>query len=414
MEKTDNKNYFKNKYLLLNLLHETIDYLSKEEKNNSESENLLQNSMKDNILIKYLQKNNILIEDKANLINFISQLFNFSKNNENIIFPFLNLCPSLVQAYIDNDIDEEKIGEYKYMNIFTFLIKSTFISKENLFPIYSFFSSIFSDINQMEENDIRLKKLIKVVDLWLIFYSFNPKGKEKNEYKESSICFLGGSLTLHFRDEIVSENKIIEIKINFLRNDYIKLIKEEWSFLKVDGIVLITYKDIQKYLKDKIYSLTIAIEHKKISISFNYTDHSLSEQNKNAKNKDKIKTFVKSVNLAKIKDIIFLDNFYGEVNIIEISVKKLNKKKPIETFVQNIYKPFLETNKGYLIKENDSSSSLNKENESSGNIKKISRVNLLLKITDKRFTKVNYINYADKEFNLVEYFGNVVQILPFP
>ena len=410
MEKIDKKNSFKNNYLLLNSIHEQINFLSKKDKNDSDSNNILQNPFSDNILIKYLNNNNILF-DKTNLINFIVQLYNYSKNNENIIFPFLNVCPLLVKAYIESDIDEEKMGEYKYMNIFKILTKNTFINKESLFPIYSFFSNIFSDITIIKEDDIRLKKLIKIVDLWLIFYTFNTKEKGKNEYKDSSICFLGGSLNLHFKEEMSAENKIIEIKVNFFRNEYFNCIKEENSFLKINHLVLITYKDLQKYIKEKIYSLTIFIEHKKIIISFNYTEHSPKEQKGN-KNKEKIKTLVKSVNLAKIKNIIFLDNFYGEVNSVEINLKKIYKKQ-VETYLENVYKPFLETNLGYLRKENDAILTLNKDYESSGSFKKPNRINMSLKITDQNFTKVNYINYGDNEFNIVEYFGNVVQLLPF-
>lgn len=277
--------------------------------------------MNNNIFMQYLHNKNKFFDDKANIINFILQLYHFSKYNENIIFPFLNVCPSLVKAYIESDIDEDKIGEYKYINIFNFLTKSSFVSKESLFPIYSFFSNIFSEIETIKEDDIGLKKLIKIVDLWLIFYSFDSK--DKNEYKESSICFLGGSLTFHFREDVSPENKIIEIKINFLKNEYFNFIKEECSFIKINNIILITYKDIQKYLKDKIYSLIIVIEYKKITLSFNYTDHSSNEQNKSNKNKDKIKTLVKSLNFPKIKDIIFLDNFYGEVKLITINFKKI-------------------------------------------------------------------------------------------
>ena len=413
MEKTDYKNYLKNKYLLLNSLHEKIYFLSKKDKNNIESSNIPQNQINNNIFMQYLHNKNNFFDDKTNIINFILQLYNFSKYNENIIFPFLNVCPSLVKAYIGSDLDEEKIGEYKYMNVFNLLTKSSFVSKESLFPIYSFFSNIFSDITTIKEDDIRLKKLIKIVDLWLIFYSFNTKGEDNNEYKESSICFLGGSLTFHFREDVSPENKIIEIKINFLRNEYFNFIKEEYSFLKINNIILITYKDIQKYLKDKIYSLTIIIEYKKITLSFNYTDHSSNELNKSIKSKDKIKTFAKSVSFPKIKDIIFLDNFYGEVKSITINFKKIINKKQIELYFENIYKPFLETNSGYLKKENDALSLANKDFESSGSIKKPNRVYVLLKITDKNFTKVNYINYGDSEFNIVEYFGNVVQLLPF-
>ena len=409
MEKTDVKSNLKNKFLLLKSIHDQIYNLSKKDKNINESNNKHQNLINDNIFIKYLHNNKILFDDKTNMINFINQLHNYAKNNENIIFPFLNVCPTLVKAYIESDVDEEKIGEYKYMNIFKLLTKSSFISKESLFPIYSFFSNIFSDITMIKGDDIRLKKIIKIMDLWLIFYTFN-KEKEKNEYKKSSICFLGGSLNLHFKEEISTENKIIEIKVNFMRNDYINFIKEDYSFLKINNVTFITYKDMQKYIKDKVYSLTIFIEYKKIIISFNYTDNSSKEQ-KNNKNKEKIKNLAKSLNLARIKDIIFLDNFYGEVKLIKVTLKKIYKKE-IEIYLENVYKPYLETNLGYLKKENDSVS-MNKDFESSGSFKRPNRINISLKIKNINFTKVNYINYGDNEFNIVEYLGNVVQLLPF-
>ena len=416
MEKTDIKNYLKNKYLLLNAIHSQIFKLSKKEKNNSKSSEIIPNQIEDNILIKYLENPYLLFSDNNNLINFMTQLSNYIKEKENILFPFLNACPTLVKAYIQSDLDEEKLGEYKYMKVFNSLIKTSFISKENLFPIYSFFSNLFLDIATIKEDDIRLRKIIKIIDLWLIFYSFDKdgvNGEEKNEFKESSICFLGGSLTIHLKEDISIEKKIIDIKINLLRNDYMNLIKEENSFLRINNCVLIAYKDLQKYIKDKVYSITIIIEYKKITIYFNYTDPNGNDKQKNSKNKEKIKTFSKSMNIPKIKDIIFLDNFYGEVNLIVITFKKVINKKETEVYFENVYKPFLETNSGYLKKENEQFS-INKDFEqSSGSIKKQNKINMSLKITDKNFTKVNYINYADSDFNIVEYFGTEAQLLPF-
>ena len=96
---------------------------------------------------------------------------------------------------------------------------------------------------------------MKIVDLLLIFYFLN-KNDSKNEYKESSICFFWVSLSMLFREEISLENKNIEIKIDFLRNEYMNFIKEEDLLLKINNIVFIIYKDIQKYISDKFYSLT--------------------------------------------------------------------------------------------------------------------------------------------------------------
>ena len=95
------------------------------------------------------------------------------------------------------------------------------------------------------------------------------------------------------RDEISPEKTIIEIEIDFLKNEYFDLIQKENSFLKINNNILITYKDIQNYIKEKVYSLTIIIESKAISIDFNYSDNSKDDLMR----KDKIKTFSKQVKL---------------------------------------------------------------------------------------------------------------------
>lgn len=74
--------------------------------------------------------------------------------------------------------------------------------------------------------------------------------------KNQVYAFLGGSLSMLFREEISLENKNIEIKIDFLRNEYMNFIKEEDVLLKINNIVFIIYKDIQKYISDKFYTLT--------------------------------------------------------------------------------------------------------------------------------------------------------------
>ena len=415
MAKKDAKVILRDKFLLLNAIHNKIEFINNENKKAQENTEMVQDQFSNYMIMHFLQNPNIIFTDKNYFCYLIKEIDYFLNENENIILPFIDACPKLVKAYIESDLDEEKIGEYKYMNIFSDLIKSSFINKENLFPIYSFFSDLFSDITTIQENDIRLKKLIKLVDLWLIFYSFTKTDKngKENEFKKSSICFLGGSLTVHFKDEISSEGKIFEISINFLRNDYINFIKEEKSFLTINYTTLITYKEIQKYLKDKIYSLTIIVEHKKITVNFNYTDHSDNSKQRPSKSKDKIKSFSKSVNFPRIRDIIFLDDFYGEVESVTVVFKKIINKKQTEVCFENIYKAYKETLSGYLKRENDDSNSY-KDIESLGSsIKKTNKMNILLKITDRNFAKVNYINYGDENFNIVEYFGNPVQILPF-
>ena len=91
MEKTDIQKNIKNKYLLLDSIHNEIAFLLKKEKNNSNSEENPPNKVNnENILINYLKNKNIIFNDEVYLINFIIQLNNYLKGNENIIFPFLD------------------------------------------------------------------------------------------------------------------------------------------------------------------------------------------------------------------------------------------------------------------------------------------------------------------------------------
>ena len=347
------------KYLLLNALHNKLDFISQNNENSFKSGNEIQNEYNENnILIKYIQDPNILYADKTNFINCINELNSFFDNNETIIFPFLDISKKLVKAYIEYDLDEEKIEEYKYMQIFEKLIRNSFISKENLFPIYSFFSGIFSDVMSLKENDLRLKKLIKIIDLWQIFYTFINNDndivqKEKKfKYNQSSICFLGGSLTFYMRDEISPEKTIIEIEIDFLKNEYFDLIQEKNSFLKINNNILITYIDIQNYIKEKVYSLSIIIESKTISINFNYSDNSNDDDLMRKDNK-KIKTFSKQVKLQEIREITFLDNFYGEVKLITITLRKIINKNKSDYLFENVYQPFPSTISGFLSKDTE-------------------------------------------------------------
>ena len=90
----------------------------------------------------------------------------------NIFIPFLEILPNLIKSYIKSDLDEE--GEdLKYNEVFKLLKFNSFISRENLFPIYEYFSDIFFEMNTIEENDKKLQKFNKVFELWKIFYTFD-------------------------------------------------------------------------------------------------------------------------------------------------------------------------------------------------------------------------------------------------
>ena len=108
-----------------------------------------------NILKSFIDNPNIII-NQTSLELFICELIKQLKLGNNIIIPFLNLCPTLIKSYIDSNLDEEK--NLKYFGIFKLLKINTFISREYLYPIYEYFSDIYYNINKIKENDDKLKK----------------------------------------------------------------------------------------------------------------------------------------------------------------------------------------------------------------------------------------------------------------
>ena len=70
------------KYLLLTALHNKLDFLSQNNSNPSQSGNNIQNEyIENNILIKYIEDPNILFQDKSYFINCINELNSFLDNN---------------------------------------------------------------------------------------------------------------------------------------------------------------------------------------------------------------------------------------------------------------------------------------------------------------------------------------------
>ena len=182
-----------------------------------------------NIYIKYLENPNIIFQNKDDLNNNnLKLLFNELKKDtekrNNILFPFLDIFPNLVKAYIESDLDDYSnkknneicnISESVYLKTFEKLKNNCFISKEALFPIYDYFKYLYDILVESKElkkeNDIFLNKFNKIIKLFEIFYESNNIKKEKNF---SSYCFIGGSICLEFNEEFdISKIFPIEIKI---------------------------------------------------------------------------------------------------------------------------------------------------------------------------------------------------------
>ena len=155
------------------------------------SQNNRKEQIENNIIYQIKKSPNIL-EKKTSLILFIQELIKQLESGNNIIIPFLEICPILIKSYIDNELDEEE--ELKYIELFKLLKINSFISREYLFPIYEYFSDIFYVMNDIKENDKQLKKFNKVFELWKILYDFNIDKKELKDFNLSSYCFIGVSL----------------------------------------------------------------------------------------------------------------------------------------------------------------------------------------------------------------------------
>ena len=123
-----------------------------------------------NIYIKYLNNPDIIFLEKGDINNmnlnlFFKELDSNIKAGSNILFPFLDIFPNLIKAYIDSDLDDinfeekESVSKSNYIKIFSQLKCNLFVNKEILFPIYDYFSNLYDMVIETQKND--LKKLKK-------------------------------------------------------------------------------------------------------------------------------------------------------------------------------------------------------------------------------------------------------------
>jgi hypothetical protein len=163
-----------------------------------------------------------IINNKQNLISLIDELATQLELGNNILIPFLDIFPNLIKSYINSDLDEGK--ELKYIKIFNLLKINSFINRENLYPIYEYFSDIYYDMKIIKDGDERLTKFNKVFELWKIFYDFDIRSEEIKDFNKSSICLLGAGLQVKSINEINFNNDLtLKITINFL--DFLKFYK---------------------------------------------------------------------------------------------------------------------------------------------------------------------------------------------
>ena len=357
------------------------------------------------ILEEFLEDKNIL-KNKEKLIAFMEELKVILKSGNNCIIPFLDLCPILIKEYIESDLDEEGgNSELKYIEIFELLKYNSFISREYLYPIYDYFGHLYYLMNILEESDKRLKKFKKVLELWNIIYTFEPEKypeieiyNKKNKKMDlgscqnnlSSFCFLGTGLEFEFNEKIFHEY-YIRMEIIFNKNLIIELNND---------IVILNIEDEKNpikltmaQIKDKIpldatvRSIDIQISEE-IKLIILFKDNEF--QNVNITTPIEIEDF-------NFNKLTILENFFGQIEKIEFLKFKLSKKQKgkEDTGEKNDYAitPFLLSDEKVPYFDE--------------------RLIKKLKFINPNLVKVNYINYLENNFNLIEYFLGIKPLIPF-
>ena len=244
--------------------------------------------------------------------------------------------------------------------------------------IYEYFSELYHKLSEIkDDDDILIKKFDKMIKLFKIFYE---KNENKENQNKSTICLLGTNLEIKFDEPIIlSYNCGISIKIKILKN-YMNKIKN------IEKLILIRINDI--LLNYQI--LNAKFEDLK-EIYFNIYPDSIYSESKGVRNfKYRMKTVIKEV-----KEIFILENFYGQLSSINVSIESNENEIKYEFVPISIRN----NNCIYYYKKF---------------VKKIERyITPIIHINKINLVKINYINYNDDNFNIVDYFGGVIQFLPF-
>ena len=163
---SNNQNLKENFFSKIKLVHDY--FISKNKKETDDSNiNVIKTNFNDlkvkesNIYIKYLNNPDIIFQEKGdrnneNLKLLFKELDSDIKIENNILFPFLDLFPNLIKAYINSDLDDINFGEKEsvsnsyYLKLFSQLKCNLFINKEILFPIYDYFSNLYDMVTEAQ------------------------------------------------------------------------------------------------------------------------------------------------------------------------------------------------------------------------------------------------------------------------
>ena len=351
----------------------------------------------DNILIKYLKAPRIIREDKneyASLKAFINELITQIDNKNDIILPFIEPFYDLIDIYIntDNNIEKE-IWE----KLFLKLIENSFFNKEYLIPIYSYFSELYSEVEKIDKSDEKIGKFKRVVELWKLIY-LKSQNKTKSINSNSSFCSLGSGLEIFFPSNIPDEF-CINVRINFITKNFLEYVNPNDFFIKTFDDEL-KYQSISHVKNIEFIELKVKTDYntKILYIFFNNQKASLHLNQKNPK-------------------VIILNNFIGQIKSIQISFYDYNKNQGIISKQINPYPLkdnggtlFFSTYKCLRKKMNMNQHGYNFSVSSNEDGYKFS---LELRVQNISLFKTNYINMKEQGFDKMNYFGGIIQFLPF-
>ncbi len=380
-------------YLKIKSIHEY--FINK--KNNTEKANLYSKKENDNFYIKYLNNNNIIFQDKGDINNtnlklLFSEINKDIDNENNILFPFLDVSQNLVKAYVESDLDDINVEKEEsipptsksiYLKTIEKLKNNCFINKNILYPIYDYFSNIYDMISNKKElkiDNVTFKKYHKLINLYEMFYD-----TDINKRNGSNFCFIGGNMNIVFDQVIQADQAQIFIKISINNRIFMEYINSNSNLLKINDKT-IKYKEIQKF--------KIIEEIKEINIIF---------KNDEAK-KINLDIENKSVNIIMkvqkdFKEILLFEDFFGQISSINISIMFKNngilEYEFLPTSIRN-------ENTIYYMKK-----IIKQEEEIPIDITPTIILN------DLNLVNINYLNYNAETFNIVDYFGGIIQFLPF-
>ena len=375
------------------------------------------NMIKYDSLFKYYNKE-IYLNDNLYLPKIIKELNSLIEDGFGFtILPCFSIpCHKLLESYINSDLDEESnihsIEDFKYIKIFDKLKNYMFINRENISLIYSYFASIFYDAKDIEENDKRLSKFIKIKELWKIFYTLPEKSEIINS---SNFCFMGGKLLLRFNQRYEFLKNTVIFKINFLSNCCLSSLLPKVVLLKIGQIEIKNYIKVSKSVNN-ITFIEFTIYYNKILIKYDNLGETKSLELKFVKNLDYFQNFE------------ILENYYGLVKSIQVTIKNSNIKYKSKSYLI-CPTPITENGKLGIVplikldKNLYHQTLYNYENDFNDCISEIDENKIIdlstsedlfeVKIEDNKKVHINYINYNEENYNIIEYFGGLKQLLPF-